>query len=126
MHRNFTRENRETPFAIRGQDDTDRWEKAMSYKTRMNGSGESYGGIVPAKQPNESLGGLQEAVEGRPPAKGNMGEPNSCRTQSRESEPSGLDRVRQAAKRDKELKFTTLLHHVSIERLRSRSQSLHK
>jgi RNA-directed DNA polymerase len=126
MHRNFTRENRETPFAVRGQYDTDRWEKAMSYKTRMNGSGESYGGIVPAKQPNESLGGLQEAVEGRPPTKGNMGEPNSCRTQSRESEPSGLDRVREAAKRDKELKFTTLLHHVSIERLRSSYQSLKK
>jgi hypothetical protein len=98
----------------------------MSYKTRMNGGGESYSGIVPAKQPNESLGGPQEAVEGRPLTKGNMGEPNSRRTQRRESEPKGLDHVREAARKDKGLKFTALLHHVSIERLRSSYQSLKK
>ena len=80
----------------------------------MNGGGESYDVIVPAKQPNESRGGPQEAVEGRASTKENMEEPNSCRTQSRESEPSGLDRVREAAKRDKKLQFTALLHHVTI------------
>jgi RNA-directed DNA polymerase len=69
----------------------------MSYKTQMNGGGESYSGVVPAKQPNESQGGPQEAVEGRPLTKENMEEPNSCRTQSRESESNGLDRVREAA-----------------------------
>ena len=31
-----------------------RWEKAMSDKTHMHGDGESYSGIVPAKQPNKS------------------------------------------------------------------------
>ena len=98
----------------------------MSYKTRMNDSGESYSGIVPAKQPNESLGGRQEAVEGRPLAKGNMEESNSYRTQRRVSEPQGLDRVREAAKRDKGLKFTALLHHVNDARLRSSYQSLKK
>jgi RNA-directed DNA polymerase len=92
----------------------------------MNGDGESYSGVVPAKQPNESLGGLQEAVEGRPLTKENMEEPNLCRTQSRESEPNGLDRVRQAAKRDKKIQFTTLLHHVSIDLLRSSYHSLKK
>lgn len=35
----------------------------MSYKTRMNGGEESYSAIVPAKQPNESLGRPKEAVE---------------------------------------------------------------
>jgi len=47
MHRNFTRENRD-PVAVHGQSDTDRWEKAMSYKTRMNGGGESSDGTVQA------------------------------------------------------------------------------
>ena len=75
----------------------DRWEKARSDKTQMNGSGESYSGVVPAKQPNGGRGGPQEAVEGRALTKENMGEPNSCRTPSRESEPNGLDRVRQAS-----------------------------
>ena len=59
----------------------------------MNGSGESYSGIVPAKRSNEGQGGLQEIVEGRPLTKKNTDEPNSNRTQSRGNEPSGLDRV---------------------------------
>jgi hypothetical protein len=42
----------------------------------MNGGGESYDVVVPAKQPNESLGGLQEVVEGRTSTKENMEEPN--------------------------------------------------
>src|ERR1700733_14790888 len=90
----------------------------------MHGGGESHSGVVPAKQPNEGQGGPQEAVEGRPLTKENMEESNLCRTQDRESKPSGLDRVRQAAKKDKGVRFTTLLHHVSIELLGSSYQSL--
>ena len=96
----------------------------MSYKAQMNGGGESYSGVVPPKQPNEGLGGPQEVVEGRPLTKENMEEPNSYRTPCRESEPIGLDRVRQAAKKDKGLRFTALLHHVSIDLLRSSYYSL--
>jgi RNA-directed DNA polymerase len=91
----------------------------MSYKTHVHGNRESHSGIVPAKQPNESQGGPQEVVEGRPLTKENMEEPNPCRTPSRKSGSSGLDRVRQAAKGDKKLRFTALLHHVNIELLRS-------
>ena len=68
----------------------------MSYKSHMHGGGESYSGVVPAKQPNEGRGGPKEAVEGRPLTEENRGQSNSYRTQSRESETSGLDRVRQA------------------------------
>jgi RNA-directed DNA polymerase len=98
----------------------------MSYKTQMNGGGESYSGVVPTKQPNEGLGGLQEDVEGRPLTKENTEELNSCRTPSRGSESNGLDRVRQAARKDKELRFTALLHHVNPELLRSSYHSLKK
>src|SRR5579863_56162 len=96
----------------------------MSYKTQMNGGGESYSGVIPAKQPNESQGGRKEVVEERPLTKENMEEPNSCRTPGRESEPSGLDRVRQAAKKDRKARFTALLHHVDIHLLRSSYFSL--
>jgi RNA-directed DNA polymerase len=58
-------------------------------------------------------------VEGRPLTKENAEEPNPHRTPSRESGPSGLDRVRQAAKGDKQLRFTALLHHGNVDRLRS-------
>lgn len=98
----------------------------MSDKSHVNGGGESNSGVVAAKQPNESLGGPQEVVERRPLTKENRGQSNSGRTQNRESEPSGLDRVRQAAKGDKELQFTTLLHHVTVDLLGNSYASLKK
>src|ERR1035441_9593689 len=96
----------------------------MSYKAQRNGGGESYSGIVPAKRSNEGRGGPKETVEGRPLTKENMEEPNSYRTQRRESEPSGLDRVRQTARQDQGVRFTALLHHVSMDLLRSSYYSL--
>ena len=33
--------------------------------------------------------------------------------------PSGLDRVREVARRDKDARFTALLHHVDLDRLRA-------
>ena len=68
----------------------------MSGKTLMHGGGESYSGILPTKQPNKSGRPPAEAVEGRPLTKENTQEPNPRRTPSRESGPSGLERVRQA------------------------------
>jgi hypothetical protein len=65
-------------------------------------------------------------VEGRPQTKENTQEPNSCRTPSRESGPTGLERVREAAKKDSKQKFTALLHHVSIDLLRESYHSLMK
>ena len=91
----------------------------------MNADGESHSGIVPAKQPNKSEKSPAEVVEGRPLTKENTQQPNPCRTPSRESGPSGLERVREAAK-DKEVKFTALLHHVSIDLLRESYYSLKK
>jgi RNA-directed DNA polymerase len=90
----------------------------MSDKTHMNDGGESYSAIVPAKRSNESQGGPQEIVEGRALTKENTEQPNSYRTPSRDSGQSGLDRVRQAAKGNKQLKFTALLHHINNDLLR--------
>jgi len=53
-----------------------------------------------------------------------MDQQNLCRTQSRESGPSALDRVREAARGDKKSRFTTLLHHVTIDLLRESYYSL--
>lgn len=106
------------PAAILGREAKDRWVKAMSHKTHMDGRGESYGAIVPTKRSNESQGGPQEVVEGRVPTKENAEQPNSRRTPSRDSGPSGLNRVRQAAKGNKQMKFTALLHHINIDLLR--------
>ncbi len=90
----------------------------MSSTSHTHGGGESYSGIVPAKHPNKSGEPLAEGVEGRPLTKENAGQSNSCRTPSRESESSGLDRVREAARRDGKIRFTALLHHVTVDLLR--------
>jgi RNA-directed DNA polymerase len=91
----------------------------MSYKAHMHGHGESHSGIVPTKRSNAGPGGPKEIAEGRPLTEENAEEPNPYRTQSRENGPSGLDRVRQAARKDKQLRFTALLHHVTVDLLRS-------
>jgi group II intron reverse transcriptase/maturase len=66
-------------------------------------------------------------MEGRGLAKGNLRQQNAPRTPSRNSALSALERVRQAAKRDRKLRFTALLHHVyHPETLRAAYFSLKK
>jgi RNA-directed DNA polymerase len=85
----------------------------------MDGRGKSDGPVVPVKPPNNArTDGAAEGVEGRGPAKGNSAQRNALRTQSRAGAPSALDRVREVARRDKKVRFTALLHHVDVERLR--------
>ncbi len=90
----------------------------MSDKTHMHGDGESYSGVVPTKQPNKSGKPPAEEVEGRPLTKENMDQPNQHRTLRRASWSSGLVRVREAARKDRKLRFTALLHHVTVDSLR--------
>jgi RNA-directed DNA polymerase len=71
--------------------------------------------IVPKKQPNK--GKPTEVVEGRGVAKGNAQKAPAGRTQCRETALTGLERVRAAAKKDKRMKFTTLLHHITTSLL---------
>jgi RNA-directed DNA polymerase len=85
----------------------------------MNGGGASYSGILPAKRSNESQGGPQETVEGRPLTEKNAEQLNSNRTPSRGNYPGGLDRVRQAAKENRGQRIAALLHHVNVDLLRS-------
>src|SRR3990170_4014240 len=82
--------------------------------------GKSDSPVVPAKPPNKPARAGAEAVEERGLAKGNTGQQNALRTQSRDGcAPSALDRVRRVAEQDREARFTALLHHVSVDRLRA-------
>jgi group II intron reverse transcriptase/maturase len=58
-----------------------------------------------------------EAVEGRTSPKGNGGRTAAVRTQSRVAASNGLVAVRQAARQSKEVRFTALLHHITIDLL---------
>ena len=86
----------------------------------MNGHGQSDRPVVPAKSPNNTGPPVAEGMEGSGLAKGNSGQQNAPRTQSRGGAPSALDRVRAVAERDKAVRFTALLHHVyNLARLKA-------
>src|SRR2546428_12134926 len=92
-----------------------------------NGPGKSDRPTVPEKFPNNAGQPATEGMEGRGLAKGNLPQQNASRTPSREDAPSALERVRQAAKKDKQLRFTALLHHVyNLDTLRTAYFSLKK
>src|SRR5260370_5880555 len=83
----------------------------------MNDHGKSDSRVVPAKLANKTGQPVAESVEERRLAKGNTGQQNALRTLSRDGASSALDRVRRAARKDKEARFTALLHHVDLSRL---------
>ena len=118
MHGNSTRENRDTPPTPDTTQCTGRLEKAMSPKSSMNAGGESDGRVLPTKYSNKDENPSAESAEERRPTKENTAQATACRTQSRIDASSGLHSVREAAKRDKQLKFTALLHHVTLPLMR--------
>lgn len=103
---------------------TQRVVKAARPKAAMHGSGKSEQAIVAKKPPNEGPRLLawtpEEAAEPRACAKRNPQQQNTSRTQSRTHDvPSELQRVRQRARQDRKARFTALLHHLTIDRLRT-------
>src|SRR5438132_13123774 len=77
-----------------------------------DGRGKSDSPVVPEKSPNKTGQPVAEGTEGRGLAKGNLPQQNASREPSRKDAPSALERVRQAANKDKQLRFTALLHHI--------------
>ena len=83
----------------------------------MNERGKSDNLVVPAKPPNNAGEPVAEVVEGRRLAEGNTDSSTRPGRSAGQGVPSGLDRVREVARRDKEARFTALLHHVDLDRL---------
>ena len=84
----------------------------------MNADEESDEGTVPMKRPNKEDLASAEDVEGRTSPKGNGGESAAVRTPSRDTASIGLVAVRQAARRSKSVRFTALLHHITVDLLK--------
>ena len=78
----------------------------------MNEHGKSDRPIVPGKSPNKARVSVAEEMEGRGLAKGNLGQQNAFRTQSRVDVQNELAQIRQTAKSNKDVKFTALMHHI--------------
>jgi group II intron reverse transcriptase/maturase len=114
--------------------EAERSEKARGHNPDMHVIGESYSSIVPGKPANKGLVPRSaELVEGRGLTKENTEQLLLDRTQSRNSDgrplvarSRGLLGVRQAARQERRLKFTSLLHHITEELLRASFFELNK
>ena len=84
----------------------------------MNADEESDEGIVPRKRSNNGGSPPAETVEGRASPEGNGSQTTAVRTPSRGAASNRLDAVRRTARQSRDVRFTALLHHITIDRLK--------
>ena len=85
--------------------------------------------VVPEKLSNKvrPLGCTAEMVEERGVTKGNADKPPALRTQGRtKCASTGLEGIREVARRDKKVRFTALLHHITPQLLKESFYDLRK
>src|SRR5438034_850230 len=85
----------------------------------MHGDEKSDRPVVPMSPPNKAADAAAEAGEGSGLGKENAASTTRPGHSAGLSVPSALDRVRRVAKQDKKVRFTALLHHVDVDRLRA-------
>jgi len=83
-------------------------DKSIGVKTQVNKGNQS----VQADQK------LEESVEQRGLTEGNTSGTSAAGTQSLDKASCGLARIRERAKKDKQLQFNALLHHIDVSLLR--------
>ncbi len=116
-------ENRETSNAPAGNSGRTVGE-GSGRNARVHASEESDSGILPMNHSNKIEQSMAESEEGRPLIKENTHQSNTRPTQSGARVSQGLAGVRKAAREHKGMKFTALLHHVTIDLLRDSFGSL--
>jgi group II intron reverse transcriptase/maturase len=93
----------------------------------MHAAEQSDIGIVPKKGPNKTAShAVAEVLEERLVTKGNSGKSSATCTRRQEKALNGLDRIREAAARDRSLRFTNLMHHITTELLREAYYALRR
>src|ERR1700688_121104 len=120
MHEN--REISSTPWS----DDQGRSAKAKSRTADMHVPEKSDCVVVPVNQPNKEGQPSAEVGEGRAQAKENIDQSHMPLTQSGKRMSQGLDGVRKAAKERKQERFTSLLHHLTVDLLRDSFYTLQR
>ena len=117
-------ENRETSGAPAAEPGGRAAGEGDSHTACVYVSEESHSGVVPMSHSNKDGRSSAESEEGRPLIKENVHQPNTYPTQSGEGVSQGLAGVRKAARENKEMKFTALLHHLTVDLLRESFYSL--
>src|SRR5258708_485291 len=80
--------------------------------------------VVPAKRSNKGGSESGEGGEGRASAKGKGGQATGVRTPRRGIASNRLEAVRQAARQSRDVRFTALLHHITIDLLKQSYKAL--
>jgi group II intron reverse transcriptase/maturase len=118
-------ENREISWTSWSKDQ-DRSAKAMNQTADVNVQEKSDGAVVPVNQLNNEGKPFAEVGEGRAQTKENIVQSNTRPTQSGERVSQGLAGVRKAARERKHVRFTALLHHLSVALLRDSFYALQR
>lgn len=119
-------ENRETSETPAVQPDSRSAGEGSGRTARTNVPEESHSGVLPMSHSNKDKSSSAKSEEGRPLIKENAGQPSTYPTQSGKGVSQGLAGVRKAARENKEMKFTALLHHLTVDLLRESFYSLKK
>jgi hypothetical protein len=90
------------------------------------GHEKSASAIVAVKPTNKAGPPAAEPVERRAGTEGNAAQQSTHRTQSRARVTQELGRVRQAARQRKTEQFTALLHHITVDTLRTAYYALRR
>jgi len=121
MPRSFTHENREILEVPDGFGRSGRAVEGQPRTTAMHASRKSDEGVVPLIRRRPTGRGTGE---GRPEPSGNPNELPMAEAQDSAGMAGGIERIREAAKRDKGMRFTNLLHHVTVGALEDAYRSL--
>jgi group II intron reverse transcriptase/maturase len=108
-------ENRETSSVF---PQGDRSGKAQGHTPDMYAQEESDRAAIPMKPPNNEAQVSAEVAEGRARTKENIRQSRTSPAQDGRGVSQGLAGVRKAAKERKQERFTTLLHHLTVDLLR--------
>jgi RNA-directed DNA polymerase len=92
----------------------------------MNGQEKSDPGTVAVKPTNKAGRPAAESVKRRPGTEGNVGQQSTHRAQDRARVTQALERVRNAAKLKRKERFTALLHHITVDTLRTAFYALQR
>src|SRR3979411_1867289 len=117
-------ENREISRTSRTNHGRVRSAKVISHNADTHALEKSDCAVVPMNRLNKGEQSSTEAGEGRARTKENIAPSNTSPTQSGERVSQGLNGVRQVAKAKKQERFTALLHHLSVDLLRTRFYGL--
>jgi group II intron reverse transcriptase/maturase len=117
-------ENRETSGMPAAKPRSRPAGEGYGHTARMHVAEESDSEIVPMNHSNKDGKPSAESEEGRSLIKENTPQPSTHPTQSGGRVSQGLGGVRKAARENKEMKFTALLHHLTVDLLRGSFYSL--